>query len=191
MSGNTRASVASPWILSFLASLAIMVWMPTVVIGNPCAEEIVEIDIKPGSCPNSFKGKRGVLPVAVIGTGGLDVTQIDLSTLLLSRADGEGGFVAPLDGPRGPRSRFEDVATLFGGEVCDCHDLEGDGVLDLSLKFDTEAVVLALDLGALPDGALVELVVTGQLLDGTVFMGSDCVQLVPPGDNGNGNGNGL
>ena len=179
MSGNTRASVANPWILSLLASLAIMVWMPTAATAPPPTAE--SIDIKPGSCPNSFKGKRGVLPVAVIGTADLDVTDIDLSSLALSRADGGGGFVAPLEGPRGPRSRFEDVATPFGGEVCDCHDLEGDGILDLSLKFDTEALALALDLGALPDGDLVELVVTGNLLDGTPIEGSDCVRLVPPG----------
>ncbi len=187
MSGNTRASVGSPCILSFLASLAIMVWMPTVVIGNPCAEEIVEIDIKPGSCPNSFKGKRGVLPVAVIGTVAFDVTQIDLNTLMLSRADGVGLAVAPLEGPPGPRSRIEDVATPFYlpgvlGEVCDCHDLGGDGILDLSLKFDAEQVVSALGLDLELSGALVELVVTGNLLDGTPFMAdSDCVRLVPPG----------
>ena len=177
MSGNTRASVANPWILSLLALLAIMVWMPT------AAKALIAetIDIKPGSCPNSFKGKRGVLPVAVIGTEAFDVTDIDLTSLLLSRADGGGGFIAPLDGPPGPRSRIEDVATPFGGEVCDCHDLGADGILDLSLKFDTEAVVSDLNLGALPPGALVELVVTGNLVDGTPFVGSDCVRLVPPG----------
>ncbi len=183
MSGNTRASVANPWILSVLALLAIMVWVPT------AAKALIAetIDIKPGSCPNSFKGKRGVLPVAVIGTVAFDVTQIDLTTLMLSRADGVGLLVLPLEGPPGPRSRIEDVATPFYlpgvlGEVCDCHDLGGDGILDLSLKFDAEQVVSALGLDLEPSGALVELVVTGNLFDGTPFMAdSDCVRLVPPG----------
>jgi hypothetical protein len=38
-----------------------------------------------------------------------------------------------------------------------------------------------LELDDLDSGALVELVVTGNLLDGTPFMASDCVRLVPPG----------
>ncbi|MHC4650604.1 MAG: hypothetical protein ACYTES_07060, partial [Planctomycetota bacterium] len=74
------------------------------------------VDIKPGSCPNSFnRGSRGRLPVAVLGTDGFDVADIDVDTIELSRADGIGGSVAPL------RIGFEDVGTPFDGEPCDCH----------------------------------------------------------------------
>ena len=63
---------------------------------------IVPVDIKPGSCPNSFnRNSNGVLPVALVGTPGFDVTQIDIGTILLSRADGVGGAVAPHEGPPG------------------------------------------------------------------------------------------
>ncbi|MCH8153535.1 MAG: FG-GAP repeat protein [Planctomycetes bacterium] len=142
----------------------------------------VRLDIKPGSCPNSFnRNSHGVLPVALVGTDSFDVTQVDLSSILLARADGVGGSVAPNEGPPGPHSEFEDVATPFDGELCDCHEESGDGILDLSMKFKTDDVVASLQLNDLPAGDLVELVVSGALLDGTAFSASDCIRLVPPG----------
>ncbi|MCZ6446432.1 MAG: integrin alpha, partial [Planctomycetota bacterium] len=143
---------------------------------------VLHLDIKPGSCPNSFnRNSHGVLPVALVGTESFDVMGVDLSTVELSRADGVGGSVAPNEGPPGPHSVFEDVATPFDGELCDCHELGADGATDLSMKFRTDDVVAALLLNDLPAGELVELVVSGALLDGTPFSASDCIRLVPPG----------
>ena len=48
------------------------------------------MDIKPGSCPNSFKidgPSRGVLPVAILGTDDFDVQNVDVSSLVIFRAD--------------------------------------------------------------------------------------------------------
>ncbi len=141
------------------------------------------LDIKPGACPNPFnRHGNGVLPVALVGTGEFDPAEVDLSTLQLSRADGVGGNAGPNEGPPGPHSVFEDVATPFGGEACECHDLGGDGIDDLSMKFRTDEMVEALELDALPGGAVVELVLSGSLLDGTPFVASDCIVIVPPGD---------
>jgi hypothetical protein len=142
----------------------------------------VEIDIKPGSCPNSWNRKsNGVLPVAMLGTEDFDVTHIDVATVTISRADGTGGSVGPNEGPPGPHSVFEDVGTPLEGEECDCHEAEGDGILDLSMKFRTQDVADLLPVDD-PAGALVPLVVSGTLLDGTEFTSrSDCVRLVPPG----------
>ena len=146
---------------------------------------LANLDIKPGSCPNSFnRNSHGVLPVALVGTADFDPMQIDLATVQLTRADGVGGSVAPNEGPPGPHSVFEDVATPFDGEPCNCHELEGDGITDLSMKFKTDDVVAALQLNDLPAGDLVELVVSGTLLDGTPFSASDCIRLVPPGTPG-------
>ena len=139
------------------------------------------LDIKPGSCPNSLnRNSNGVLPVGLLGSADFDVTMVDVSTVEISRADGMGGSAAPNEGPPGPHSVFADVGTPFGGELCDCHDLEGDGITDLSMKFRTQDVVVALELDRLPGGALVELVVSGTLLNGESFAASDCVRLVPP-----------
>ncbi len=141
------------------------------------------LDIKPGSCPNPFnRHGNGVLPVALVGTVEFDPAEVDLSTLQLSRADGVGGSVAPNEGPPGPHSVLEDAATPFDGEGCECHDLGGDGIDDLSMKFKTRDLVDALELDDLSGGAMVELVLSGSLLDGTTFVASDCIVIVPPGD---------
>jgi len=143
------------------------------------AEVTLGLDIKPGSCPNSLNAtSRGYLPISILGTAESDARDVDLDTVMLSRADGVGGSVAAHEGRRGPRSVLEDTGTPFGGELCDCHDLEGDGIEDLSMKFETQVVVVALELDLEARGTVLELVVSGFLLNGTPFVLSDCVVMV-------------
>ena len=168
----------------------------TGIIGDPAAPEghegtvdalavtiafepaMVPLDIKPGSCPNPLNRKsRGVLPLAILGTETFDVSTVDLATVQLARADGVGGMVGPLEGPPGPHSHLEDVGTPFEGEVCECHEMEADGFLDLAMKFRTPDVVSALELWDLEWRETVELVVSGYLTDGMPFVASDCVVL--------------
>ena len=123
-----------------------------------------------------------MLPVALVTTDSFDVTEVDVDTVRLSREDGVGGMVAPNEGPPGPHSEFDDVATPFDGDPCDCHTSQGDGTVDLLMKFRTDDVVAALELGALNSGDLVELIITGSLLDGTDFTSDvDCILIVPRG----------
>lgn len=134
------------------------------------------LDIKPGSCPNPLNvGSQGVLPVALLGTDEFDVSLVDLSTVRLSRADDVGGSVRPNEGPPGPHSKIEDVGTPFDANLCDCHELEGDGIDDLAMKFPTPDLAIALELYEMEPGTVVELVVTGSLTDGVMFAASDCV----------------
>ncbi len=123
-----------------------------------------------------------MLPVALVGTGSFDVSQVDLDTLWLRRTDGAPGEVAPNFGPPGPSPTIEDVATPVEGEdQCECHEETGDGIDDLMLHFVTDDVVANLDLNSFSPGALVSLTLTGTLNDGTSFEVDDCVRLVPPG----------
>jgi len=149
---------------------------------NTCIQ-VVDIDIKPGSCPNPFNSNsRGVLPIALVGTESFDVNNVDISSLQLVRADGVGGSVFPNEGPPGPHTTIDDAATPFNGELCDCHDEAGDGIDDLSMKFRSQDVV---DEGLAQGnpGELITLCVTGNLLDGTTFEACDCIRLDPPDGN--------
>ena len=132
----------------------------------------VDVDIKPGSCPNPLNLKsKGVLPVAVLGTEDFDVTTIDPETISLTREGFEDVGVAPI------RWSYEDVATPFEGELCDCHDLNGDGILDLTLKFDTQELVETLGLSG-EAGDTTRLTLTGNLKEeegGTPIEGEDCI----------------
>ncbi len=123
----------------------------------------VDLDIKPTSCPNPLNTKsKGNLPVAVLGTANLDVNDIDVSTVQLEGVD-------PI------RSAIEDVATPVANrqDDCDCTTDGPDGFDDLTLKFDTQAIVAA--LGAVNDGDEVKLTITGNFNDGTPITGLDCV----------------
>ena len=125
---------------------------------------LVHIDIKPESCPNPVNSNsRGLLPVAILGNL-VDVDQIDVDTILLAG-------VSPI------RHDVEDVATPHtpNTEVVNPNDctIEGpDGIDDLTLKFDTQQVLDALDASR---GDLIQVLLTGNLLDGTVIHSYDVI----------------
>ena len=127
--------------------------------------------------PNS----NGIVPVALIGSAKLDATQVDISTIELSRADGVGSSVTPHEGPPGPHTVISDVATAFPGELCDCHELSGDGVDDLLFKFRASELAAAFFLNAEPAGTVLELVLTGNLFDGTPIDARYCMVRIPVG----------
>jgi hypothetical protein len=133
----------------------------------PCPQVDLAIDIKPQSCPNPLNVKsRGVLPVAILGSATFDVNTIDLASIRL-----EG--VPPL------RHNFEDVATPFVGEECECTDEGPDNIMDLTLKFDKQAIIGA--LGDVDDRNEIVLTFTADLMDGTSLEGKDCVIILKKG----------
>lgn len=140
----------------------------------------VATDVKPQSCPNPLNvNSQGVLPVAIAGTSAFDVMTIDPASLRIAG-------VAPL------RSNFEDVATPFEPFVgkttqSDCTNLGADGILDMTLKFETQDVVHAVEaaLGrAVVDGESLVLQLTGALSEaagGTAIEGEDVVVILRKG----------
>jgi len=139
---------------------------------------LAALDIKPGSCPNPLNPRsQGVVPMALVGDASFDVADVDVDSLWLSRVDGVGGSVAPLMGPPGPGIRIDDVATPLMGEPCACHELDGDGIDDLTLKFSLPELVEALELDSVRTLSTVELILRGSLPDGGAFEARDCVSL--------------
>jgi hypothetical protein len=135
----------------------------------------VAVDIKPESCPNPLSVKdKGVFSVAIVGTEDFDVTQVDPASVTLAG-------VSPL------RWSVEDSAIpyepyLGKQDAYDCieyyPDEDGayDGVPDLTLKFNTREVVLA--LGDAGDGDVLVLELEGYLrdeFDGGAILGEDVI----------------
>ena len=112
----------------------------------------VDIDIKPGSNPNSINlSSEGVLPVAIFSSEYFDVTGIEQSSLILA------GATAREKGKSGKFGSLEDV--------------DGDGYLDLVIHFQTA------DLNLTEDDTII--ILEGFLLDGTPITGTDSINVVP------------
>lgn len=166
------------WVNGHPELFQIQLGSPFIVHGNPTTTTTIvpnycSIDIKPGSCPNPLNLKsKGVLPVAVLGTKELDVKTIDPDTIGLFR-EGVAERVHPI------RYNYEDVATPFEGELCDCHDLNGDGYIDLTLKFSVPESVEILLLKE-TNRTTIPLSLKANLIEsegGKLIEGIDCIRV--------------
>jgi len=144
------------------------------VIKLPSATQVA-FDVKPRSCRNPINTKdRGVLPVAVLGSNELDVTQIDPVSLRLEHLSG----VIPV------KWAYEDVATPYEpytgkSGAYDCTKDGPDGYLDLVFKFNTHELVAA--LGEVTDGQVLLLHISGTLkveYGGGLITGEDVVVIL-------------
>ncbi len=118
----------------------------------------VEIDIKPGSDPNSINlGEHGLLPVAILGSANFDVTEIDPETIAI------GGISLASRGKKGKKLAYsyEDVDPW-------------DENIDMMVFFDVQDLV---EIGVLAAGTT-ELLLTANLKDGTPLEGTDFVNIV-------------
>ena len=111
------------------------------------------IDIKPGSDPNCFNNDgHGVIPVAILGSAGFDVTTIDAGSVML-----EGLAIKAVGKSNKLLAHYDDV--------------NNDGYYDLVVQIeDTDQVFAEGDTTA---------TVTGYLNDETYFQGSDTICIVP------------
>ena len=128
----------------------------------------VSFDVRPGRCPNSLNVKsHEPIPAAILGTANLDVADIDVSSLRVL------GSIVPV------RSGVGDVGSPpAAATACACPGGR-DGIPDLTLRFNTSDIVA--HLGQVADGDSREILLTGNLLDGTPLQGTDCIAIRVPG----------
>ena len=144
--------------------------------GNETPEP--HLDIPPRSCPNSVKANsKGVVSMALAGSVDFDISQVDVTSIRLSRSDGIGTDLLQ-KAFNGVRLTIADVTDPACSGPCDCSGNRGpDGTNDLLLKFSTQAMADQLELVGRARKSVVMLRITGMLLDGTSFEASDCIVL--------------
>ena len=128
--------------------------------GAPAAIQVVSIDVKPGSYPNSFNNDaHGVIPVAILGSASFDVSQIDVSTLRLD------GLALRMKGNGAYQFSIKDVSGNFSNTM----NGEPDGYPDLVCQFLDED-------GVWNQGESIA-TVRGKLSDGAPFVGTDSIKI--------------
>ena len=118
------------------------------ILAGPEVPEVlkVAIDIKPGSSVNPIQLKsKGKVPVAILGNPAFDVTTVDRRTVVFAEA-------SPLS---------------IGGLP---EDVNGDGLLDLLLHFETQ------DLQLQPGDT--QACLSGKTWSGQAFTGCDTVRII-------------
>ena len=119
----------------------------------PTTLQTVQIDIKPGSDPNSFNNNgNGVIPVAILGSMDFDVMNIDPGTVEL---EGVGVRVV------GKSNKL----------LAHNEDVNGDSHKDLVVQIEVSDHIFL--------GGCTMTTVSGKLIDGTPFEGQYTICIVP------------
>ncbi len=122
-----------------------------IIVDPPDVDPLIEVDVdvKPGSDPNSVNTKsKGQLPIGIYGSATFDVRDIDPSTINVECMGTTSDDI---------KIAFEDLVV-------------GDGIEDMIIHLPMQSF----PWGA-PKGTLVTITVTGELFDGTPFFGDDVV----------------
>ena len=154
----------------FVCLAMALLFAPAVMLAAPVAAVPliqVNIDIKPGSDPNSINVKsKGVLPVAILGSADFDTMQVDPPTVVLTWP----GITLP--------PRVEGISPLRWA----WEDVNGDGFMDIVLKYSMRAMYPLTITHEAPGDLIMTLM--GNLkaeFSGSLIVGEDTVRIINKG----------
>ena len=145
----------------------------------------VDIDIKPWSWPNSIntKNKKGVVPVAILGSGTLDLETLGVDTETLVFGP-DANWPLPRVGDSTTAHDMTEAVVYDEHLVYSSEWLEApwwtsneDSLTDLVMHFELMEITGLANSG-LPKNTEVDVYLTGRFDDGRYFQGMDIVRIV-------------
>lgn len=133
------------------------------------------LDAIKGSCPNSVdvNADSGLFTAVIFARAGYPVSNIDQTSMVLSRTDNAGV------GHRRMAKVVSDVGRPKGANPCDCDGLK-DSLVDITCTMALPAVINNLDLASESTGASVTLALYFKTNDGKWHVAVDCVTVDRP-----------
>ena len=127
-----------------------------------CPDILGIVDVRPGTL--NLNG-NGVVPIVVFGSADLDVSLIDLNTVLAG-VDLDSDDVVDAPG----------AAPVHNGHLGHIDDVDDDGVDDIMFHFREYQLGIPVDT---PGNTILSILVTARLNDGTPVGGTDDVRIAP------------
>lgn len=127
-------------------------------IGDACDTIMATVDIDPNTLNLKSKSDKNAITVYIEFQLGFNVSDTDLSTVKLKI----NGDIADIPAQSKPSS---------------VGDYDNDGIADIMVKFERQALIAALD-GRTGD---IKLIVSGKLKNGYAFSGEDTIKVIKPG----------
>ena len=130
-------------------------------------DQPIEIDIKPNSDPSSFGCKaKGNIPVALLGSAGFDVANVDANTVRFGKVGDETG----------------EVHVKKGDAKRHIEDVNGDGFDDMVFHFNfADTGFTCVDIPTGEKSVTLEGTLTGETTDGTAFSATSDIRLTGGG----------
>jgi hypothetical protein len=166
-------------------------WTATDSCGNTatCVQIVIairqiwDLDILPGTCPNTIDlggNPNDLITMSISGAPGEIASTVIASTVQLWLDNCAAGPVTPVSVSLDNLSTPTDETT-----ECSCQPLGPDGLQDVRLRFRRGDLISILNLAQLPNGTQLRLNVTGTC-DCCTFVASDCItiQSAQGGDEG-------
>jgi hypothetical protein len=146
----------------------------TITLLSPSsASQTYYSDDLPGICPNDLSvGSTGVYVIHLFGLAAYPVSNINQSTLVISRLDNVGNQVKRMS------IKVQDVGRPTLGNPCACDGLN-DGKLDLKISASMTQLIAEFQLAAELPGTNVPIAVFGKTNDNKWFVSWDCVIVQP------------